>query len=1011
MSKTILKTCLPKDKYILPVYLRDCADAWEIVGGSPVVTIRAVITDYPHMTNNLSDISNTFYNQSSVSNYSFEYVSGSFITGSIPDSWGGQWYNWGQYVGPTSPSSPYGFDLYFNPRTTDNSITIPWKTARSSPRLLTSELTNRNYSYITSASFTVISGSEYSTSVRFLAGIGRYESSAMVINDEDSYSLAFGSASIVLDIDVPEYSYSYLSDKYMLLPDYGAVVYYTISGSTFAELIASGRGPTSNEINPYTAPIAQWKSFKSSFVPEGTAGTSGAAYVYIYVRDIKVPIGTAKTGWYRPTVHADTIIITPSLPYITQTISSSSVPLDMDSYSSFSVDSPLVTNQTENMIFTSSEMTTTACIITVSGSTTSGSHRPGIDDSNDSFVLQFGKDEQEIMWSSWIPFSTTPLTALTEGVRITSACLVMSSTKDVTSTPSKTCYVTTGLEKTALDTSPSYPTSFTSISSKPIMNSLNVPILDSWVLGEDYYIDITESVKGQLGKKAIYWGGSSVESVAAIVKNNNSTVGGYRQIASGSHIGYSVPKLSINYIRNSRPRNSLGLTIRNLVYGGIDYKEKNHYIDHAITVGGSALNICRGLLYFDLSSLPSGSISSASITLHQIVNSQFNIGTATYTIYPVSKKWDFYGVTWKKAFGAGGSSLWNNAGGDFYSGSPCGSVTTSAVTSPANKIIPISTAGITVLNNMKNNSVSNYGFIIKDTESSNNYSFFVSGNHTSVSPRPKLSVVVNGVTYHIQYSGPAEDVPPSGGGGTPPVTYPTKVALAGTPSLVEISNDTCTYTIQGAENAKRYLLVTQGWSGIQAINNIDAQFLNLKFNGVAMTPITGIGPTFSTGSDEACIAIWGIPIPDTYVKGASYSITGTRTLQKNITLFIREFVGVNPISSITSSFAVRAGANSTLTTNPAQVTYLAKGYVVGDVFLDESNPKLGLPTPGANQASDGTYSRRGHSHYTIISDTSSGNASLSFSWTSAGWTKTAEGANVPIGSDNALAVVSLAPAI
>ena len=246
------------------------------------------------------------------------------------------------------------------------------------------------------------------------------------------------------------------------------------------------------------------------------------AKIYIYNKDIAISTSNPM-NYTRPWVIVDDTMVFPADSYITNKIGSSASPLNMDSYSSFEVDTPNATMQIENLEFLATTLTSTGCTITVSGSTTSGFHTPGIDAGNDSSTLQFGKDDNEVLWASWIPFLGTPFNDLSEGVHITSASLTFTATADVTSTPAKTAYITTGLETTAV---PSAPNTYSEIINKSISSALNTPILDSWVTGEEYTIDITKSVKAKLGEKAIIWGSGSI---AAIVKNSNSAIGGIAQ--------------------------------------------------------------------------------------------------------------------------------------------------------------------------------------------------------------------------------------------------------------------------------------------------------------------------------------------------------------------------------------------------------------------------------------------------------------------------------------------------
>ena len=1001
--------------------MQEDTSAWNYSTGSPVVNLRSIIITYPHMLSDLSDVAPATAS-GIVGNYQFVATSAS-----LASPWEGNWYSGSVLASSYTRTYPVGFML--NPYSTNLSA---GRTAYSKSLLTSSSLTDLSYAHVVSGSFTLISGSEYSTSIRFYSDNGYIgiNSSSALPDEEDSYRIEISGCSIEVDVENPSYKYlPNTTTRYTLEADYGAIIAAYTTGSTpvFCQVIASNRGRTTNEINsystetndPYNKPV--WKNYKSSFVPEGFTGTA-TGRLYIYNRHVKIP-SPINNVWARPYVHADYAVVTPSKPYIIQSIGSSSSPVSMDSYEYFEAESPEVYQETQNMLLDANiDYTTTACQITVSGSTTTGSHRPGVDAGNDSYTLEFGKDEDGVMWSSWIPFYPYHYTAfkdLTEGIHITSACLVMTATEDVISTPSKTCYVTAGLEKTKVNTNPSFTGTYSSISSRTLANPVNTGILNSWALGEKYYIDITDSLKEQIGKKAIYWGyNTSASPIAVVVKNNNSTVGGYREIASGSHLAYDPPQLSINYVRNGISRNAMGLTIRNYVSADLDYGDLNHYSSNTILIGGNTGNLSRGIFYFDLTSLPSGSISSASLSLYQIASS-YTVANQTLTLYPVNKKWDFYGVTWKRAFGAGDTGDWASGGGDYYTGSACGSFTAGVVEGWTEKTITLSATGITALNNQKSSSTPNCGFILKGPENVNNWAYFLSGNYTSIPHRPKLSVVVDGVTYHIQYTGPSEDVsaPPAQPPDTP---APTTVGLLGYQYRTE-NTTFANVAITGAANSKRYLLVTQGFGLRNNVYTGEVEYTSLTFNGQPMTPIVGVcghnNNTFPEGSNEACLVTYGYVIPDSLAPG-NYTISGVRkrngavVSSAPVTLFIREFNGVNSTTPIAGSVVSRNGANNALSTNPISIPYVAKGYVAADVFLDELDEGIGLPQCGTNQtATKPSVFARGFSHITTIPATSGGTTSPSFSWTSDSWMWTAEGLKIKKGSDNVIAAISLNPNI
>lgn len=1012
MNKSILKICLPSATKVLPVYLNNDVSAWHYESGSLIVNLRAVITDYPHMTSDLSDIARTT-GTSLVPNGTFSFPrAGEY---EVPHYWNGDWFD--KYATMT-PEKPMGFYWdYFPPIGNSKK---QWEVATGVSALISVPPTSLGFTYIFSSPFDIISGSEYSTSIRFMSdngywNIGKYD---RLPNKEDSYGVTIQGVETIVNVGEENYKYLPTNPRaYTLEADYGAIIVYTNSGSTFSELIAFGRGRTSNEINPYDTetyiPQANpiWKNYKSSFVPEGT-GTSSAR-LYIYNRHVQRPSNSKTTGWRRPWVSVDYAVVVPSVPYITQDMGSNSAPIQMDSYSYFEADSPSVKSQIKNIEFYANWITSTGCALTItSGSmttTTYGFHRPGVDVGNNSYTLKFGKDEGETAWASHITFPGSPLNALTEGVRISSAFLTFTATKDIISTPSKTCYIATGMEDTDYNTSPANPANYSNIVNKPIAGQLNTTLLESWVQGEEYTIDITNSVKEQLGRKAISWG--TTGNLAAIVKNNNSTIGGYREIASGSHLGYSGPKLTINYVGNGYPKNVIGTFIQEV------NPLSNYYRYTTMHVGGaqSKGNRSRALLYFNLGSLPSGNIEEAQIVL-RAYNASYAGGTHTFNAHTINGggtgntvKWDWYGVSWQKRFGAGSTAATGWAGGDWDTNV---SATVSNVVNPpsggTNVLMPFNTYGLTRLNSMKNGTVKNHGFLIKDSsETSDTRIMFISGNHTSAEARPYLKVRIGTKWYEIKNWGPSED--PSGGGDTPP-TPPTPPAPSSSITMVKqqwsetgSNGATINYSLSGEINSNRYILVSEGWNDNNSQWGYDAHFNTLTFNGISATPIVTVR------SDESNLTMWGVVIPNNIPANTNIIITGTKVAavgggRRSVSLHIREFTHVNQTSPVYTTTKNHNGANSAIECVPGglAINYLARGWVADAVFLANDSSELGVPRVGfTHQVRDNSVLRYGFSHFTPGTN----NGSIAFNWT---WNRQG-GDYASSGSDNALGIVSLRP--
>lgn len=999
MNKSTLRTCIPLSPKVLPVYLSEDNSAWWYSGSSLMVNLRAVITDYPHMETNLENI----YSPSGTSlipNYSFELpLNGS---GSMPSDWSGIWYDW-RGVDKTliSETYPYGFNWYWSPRITTSS-TIPWKVAYSQSVLTKSDLNNLSRHYITSGSFQINDGEEVIAAIRFMSDNGYCQSDSksnlsgayfpQPPTTENEYLITLGNVNVT--IGMPTEGESYWEDGfYTLEADYGAVIIY---GSSY-KVIGFGRGKTTDELDNTVKTNPIWKTYTTSFTPDIT----GSACMYIYSRNVKTP--AIYSNYVRPWVFADYAIANSGSPYISQTIGSAEDPINMDSYSYIEADSPYVLSEFSNLEFYATPLTSTGCTLTITAgsviTTTCGFYTPGLDEGNNSYTLQFGKDDSEIIWASWMPFSGSPFDDLTEGVHITSASLTFVATADIASTPSKTCYVTTGLEDTAYNTSPGRPISYSEINGKLIASPLNTALLDSWITGDEYSIDITDSVKEQLGKKAIFWGSGSI---AALVKNNSSAIGGYRQVASGSHIAYSAPKLTIGYVRNGYPKNSLVTTIHE------NEPLKNYYNYITMDIGGSTAGKNRGwgLAYFNLSSLPSGSITSASLCLLQDDENTI-AGTQQLNVYPISGtlKWDYYGTTWLKRFGAGASSNWTSGSPDYYSGSMLGAlggIQSTAYQGWTWRNIPITAASsLAILNNMKNSTIPNNGFVIKDSTDTSNFGRYLSSNYPRNNlARPKLIVWINGVAYTIQYTGPSEDA----GGGATPISGNAIEKVKTQWSETGGGGATVSYALAGASSTNRYLLISEGWFDNNSVYGYDAHFNTLSFNGVTASQIVTVR------SNESNLTIWGVVVPNTLQPNVTYTITGTKVSSVNggrssVRLHIREFTHVNQTTPVYSTASNRQGANTALMCEPngVEIQYLAKGYVADSLFLSNASTEIGVPRiVYSTQTQSEAYLRYGFSHF--VPGATGG--VTRFNWQ---WNRDWHSDPISYGSDNALGIVSLNP--
>ncbi len=162
-------------------------------------------------------------------------------------------------------------------------------------------------------------------------------------------------------------------------------------------------------------------------------------------------------------------------------------------------------------------------------------------------------------------------------------------------------------------------------------------------------------------------------------------------------------------------------------YGGETYIE--------VSSKPSAWGNARGILKFDLSSIPSGStITSVTLSLYLYSTRGTN---RTYGVHKVTKNWTESGVTWNKY---DGTNNWSTSGGD-YAATASATVTAGAV---YNTWVEWSDSALASdVSDFVNNSSTNFGWIIKDqTEGSSNQDWvrFYSKEHTDSTLRPKLTV-------------------------------------------------------------------------------------------------------------------------------------------------------------------------------------------------------------------------------------------------------------------------------
>ena len=142
--------------------------------------------------------------------------------------------------------------------------------------------------------------------------------------------------------------------------------------------------------------------------------------------------------------------------------------------------------------------------------------------------------------------------------------------------------------------------------------------------------------------------------------------------------------------------------------------------------------IARSLLKFDFSSL--GSVVVTSASLKMVVAYSYSSNTRTMYVLRCTKDWDELQSTWN-VYSTGNS--WTSPGGDWDGVTPIGTVTTS---SPPQGTLVTTTLSTSIIENMINGSVPNYGFVLtKDTEL-NDCTVFWGRTYATTGSRPILSL-------------------------------------------------------------------------------------------------------------------------------------------------------------------------------------------------------------------------------------------------------------------------------
>ena len=199
-----------------------------------------------------------------------------------------------------------------------------------------------------------------------------------------------------------------------------------------------------------------------------------------------------------------------------------------------------------------------------------------------------------------------------------------------------------------------------------------------------------------------------------------------------SNVPSATPRLGIKTLQNGL--NSYGgcrdayIQAGNATtnYGAIERMRVTGYAD------GGATNVQRGLVRFDLSSIPTGTtITSAKLWLYSYDATSSQGSSGYYGAYPLTRDWTETGATWNSAGGA----IWTTPGGDF--GSTADGTVAKQTGSGVWYVIDLTSR----IQQCINSSCNNYGWVIKLTdENLHSQDSFYQSDTSNASYRPKLVI-------------------------------------------------------------------------------------------------------------------------------------------------------------------------------------------------------------------------------------------------------------------------------
>lgn len=547
--------------------------------------------------------------------------------------------------------------------------------------------------------------------------------------------------------------------------------------------------------------------------------------------------------------------------------------------------------------------------------------------------LHFGNKAGSAKWKSWIPFtisgSSTEMQNLVTGIHVSSAILTLTPFDTVSFDMENRCRFKIGASQTP-ETSPASPEE---LLSRTTYGAVTKSIIsESWISGQEFQLDITETMKSALSQicggdsDTIYISGVNTQ-VALIIDDDGSADGENRTFTSyegsQSNPQYSQPKINLEYAYNETSRADDTYIDESSIH-------KRNYKEPTLLIGELNGKKRRGLLRFDLSEIPSAA-TVTSVKLYLYAISTQGAASDTLNVHKMLRNWDSISSSWTFRYTA---HYWGASGGQSgtdYESAVSGSKV--IATNPTGyQEIPFTTSGINYIQGIIDKSVQNYGFMVKfATESENLKTFGASDNQYKLY-RPYIVITTSAHgTFTIKGNLPGSDDP------LPP-TVTGKVEKASQNQLLGSNATSFNYNFTAPANSNRYFVLFEfRQSNSKTITSI-------RLDGtVNMNKIESIY------ADSSLVA-WGAVIPNNWAAG-SHQVAweySTSSGQGRHYLFMVELKGVNQTSPINETFKIRQSADSAsvIQTDSSHIYYVGGGYVIDAIILLGDNTNF---SPSTNQ--------------------------------------------------------------